>query len=844
MRIQFLLAFRYLWGRKQRMILTTLAVVFGVAILFGMNGLIPPVIEEFRHNVITSAGVVDITLSAQSNGAFNASLLEKVGSTPGVNQYTGSLQRSVILPESLGGTIDPLTGSSALLINGLDPATARSVRNYPVSGGRFLEPGDSDVVVISSKLAERMKLAVGDTLKVPSSLGIAELQVIGVLDSITAGADEVFIPLAKAQEILDLPDQINSIDILVNSDADAAQVSRAVLASLGDAFKSGPVQVGNELEAVMSLGGGMMTFFGVMALAMAAFIIFNTFRTVVAERRHDLGMLRALGASRKTILGLILTESMIQGVLGTVVGLGFGALMAFGLLNGMNSMVQQYMRVSISQPIFTAGNWISSILLGVGLTVASGYFPAVSAMKVTPLEALRPSTASMERKSYTRRAIIGIVLVVISIAGLLINDLNIASFATLLFLVGMILLAPVLVKPVADTFGRLLGVIFAREGNLAQGNLNRQPGRAAVTASAMMIGLAITIAMVGVITSVLNAFLGYLDKSLGADYLVMPSSLVLGGGNLGAGPELASAISGTQGIEQVTTLRLASSETKGASLQLIGIDPQSYPQVAGLEFSTGDPDKAFAALGSERAVIVNGILSASSGVKVGDRVTLKTAAGDQPYRVVGIAMDYLNAKLATGYISQQNMAADFHVSADVLLMADRSAGSDAAQTIAALKSLVNKYPAFSLVNAVDFKETQKETFKQALGIIYLLVIMLAVPGLIAMTNTMSINIIERTREIGMLRAVGSTRGQVKRMVLAESLLLSALGTVLGIAVGLFMSYFMVKALRFSGFVLEFYFPALGVLVGIAVGLAFGILAALAPARKAANTPIVEALHYE
>lgn len=844
MRIQLQLAFRYLWGRKQRMILTTLAVVFGVAILFGMNGMMPAVIEEFRHNVITSAGVVDITISAKSNGAFDETLLDKVGSVQGVNQYSGTLQRSVLLPESLGGTIDPLTGTSALLLTGLDPETARSVRNYPVSEGRFLEPGDLDAAVISSKLSERMSLSVGSTLRVPSALGTASLQVIGILDSITAGADEVYLPLAKAQEILNLPGQINAIDILVNSDADAAKVSSAVIAALGDGFKSGPVQVGNELQAAMSLGSGMMAFFGVMALAMAAFIIFNTFRTVVAERRHDLGMLRALGASRKTVMGLIITESFIQGIIGTAVGLLLGALLAYGLLSGMNSMIQQYMRVSVSRPIFTAGNWMASILLGVGFTVGSGYFPARSAMKVTPLEALRPSTASIEQKQYVKRAIAGLILVVIAVAGLLVNDLNIASFATLLFLVGMILLAPVLVKPVADTFGKLLGLIFAREGNLAQGNLSRQPGRAAVTASAMMIGLSITIAMVGVISSIFNAFLSYLDKSLGADYLVMPSSLVLGGGNLGAGPELADVIAEVKGIDQVTTLRLASSSVNNSSLQLIGIDPLTYPQVAGLEFSNGDPDKAYAALGSERGIIINGIFSASSGIKVGDTITMKTASGDQTYQVVGVAMDYLNAKLATGYISQQNMAADFHVNSDVLLMADRSSSANADETKAALTKVVKDYPAFSLLDSANFKESQKKTFSQALSVVYVLVVMLAVPGLIAMTNTMSINVIERTREIGMLRAVGSTRSQVKRMVLAESLLLSALGIVLGIAVGLFMSFFMVKALRFSGFLLEFYFPGVGILVGIAVGFAFGIFAALSPARRAANTQIVDALHYE
>lgn len=844
MRIQFLLAFRYLWVRKQRMILTTLAVVFGVMILFGMNGLFPPIIETFRHNVVTSVGLVDLTISSASNGVFDAARMDEVQSTAGVAEFTGLLQKNVVLPESLGGTIDPLTGAASLLVTGLDPASARSVRSYSIHEGRFLEAGDGEAVVISQRLAERMNLGTGSRLVIPSSQGTADLTVIGILENITAGTEEIYIPLETAQEIFDLPGQINAIAILINANADVNQVSEKILSKLGEGFKAGPVQVGNELGAMLQFGKIIMAFFGVMALAMAAFIIFNTFRTAVAERRHDLGMLRALGASRQTLLGLILTESLIQGIIGTAAGLALGAAMAFGLLQGLNSLIQQYMRFSIAAPSFSPATWATSIILGIGFTVGSGYFPAASAMKVTPLEALRPSTVFYEKRKFIRRAVIGLILVAVSVAGLLSNDLSIVSIALLAFLAGMVLLAPALVKPVADTFGKLLGIIFTREGNLAQGNLARQPGRAAITASAMMIGLSVTIAMVGIVTSLLNAFLGYLDKSLGADYLLMPESLVLGGGNMGADPHLASRLEQIPGVAEVTTLRLSSSEANGTSMQLIGIDPLTYPRVAGLEFSRGDPEEAYTALAGERSIIINGIFSASSGIKTGDLIVLKTAEGNRDYRVVGIAMDYLNAKLATGYISQRYLEEDFHATADVLLMADRSSAADEKSTTASIRAAVKEYPAFTLINANDFKESQKQNFSKAISVVYILVVMLAVPGLIAMTNTMSINIIERTREIGMLRAVGSTRRQIRRMVLAESLLLSALGTMLGIAVGLFLAYYMVKALAFSGFTLSFFFPLTGVLVGIAVGLAFGIFAALAPARRAANTLIVDALHYE
>ena len=203
------------------------------------------------------------------------------------------------------------------------------------------------------------------------------------------------------------------------------------------------------------------------------------------------------------------------------------------------------------------------------------------------MEALRPTSQLVEQRNTRRRAIIGLVLVVLGVLALILGELQIASFGTLLLLVGTVFLVPVSVKPIANTFGALISRIYARQGNLAQGNLKRQPGRAAVTASAMLIGIAVTIAMLGMITSVSDGFKKYIDKSLGADYLFMPESLVLGSGNLGAAPEFAARVQQIDGITAVTSLRLAASQANGADLQVIGIDPVKYPVVSGLEFSKG-----------------------------------------------------------------------------------------------------------------------------------------------------------------------------------------------------------------------------------------------------------------
>ena len=844
MRIQWLLASRYLKGRMQRSVLTTLAIVLGVAILFGMNALLPPVIESFRHSMYTSAGTVDITISSASNSSFNQSVLDEVKSSDGISYASGYLSKNVVLPASLGGSTGKTGGVSSLTLTGVDAESAQSTHVYSVESGRFLESGDTYAALISQSLATSLNLKVGDALVIPSSKGTASLTLVGILINTSPdAATQVLVPLAAAQEILNLPGQINTIDIILTASADKAAVESALSAKLGGAFKVGAVETGDELLTMLGMAQSIMLFFGVAALAMAAFIIFNTFRTLVAERKRDMGMLRAIGATKRTLMGMILTESVLQGLIGTVLGMLLGGLIAAGLLKVMASFIGEFVHVSISGLTFTASNFITSILLGVGFTVASAYFPARSSMKVTPMEALRPTLTAPEQHKYATRAWLGLGLCAAGVICLVLKNQYVLSIGLLAFLVGLILITPTLVKPVAVGFGWLYSLIFKRESLLARENLIRQPGRAAITASAMMIGLALCVAMLGMVTSLFSGFLGYLDKSLGSDYILLPTSLVLGNGNLGADPALAQEVRNADGVGAVTTLRQATSQIDGASVQVIGIDPTTYPQVAGLEFTQGNEDEAYAALANGRALIVNSLYASTYKIHPGDRVTLKTSNGDQTYTVVGVGMDYLNAKIATVYASQAYLAEDFNSTNDLLILIDRSAGTDAAAVTTTLQKLANAYPAFTLYDVTTFKASQENLFSVAISAMYIIVLMLAIPGLIAMANTMSINVIERTREIGMLRAVGATRPQVQRMILEESLLLSTLGTLTGIAVGLFLSDFIVQTMS-EIFKLEFYFPTVGVIVAIVVGLSFGILAALAPARKAAHTVIVEALRYE
>jgi putative ABC transport system permease protein len=837
MNIQFTLAARYLSGRKLRTFLTTLAVIFGVMIIFALNGMLPSFLQAFRQNMLAATGAVDLSITGATDNVFDNTALDAVRGIDGITQASGSLRRTITLPA--GSAVDAVT------LTGLDDA-AETVRPYYVASGRFLQPGDGNVVVVSEHLAQLAGLAVGDRFTLPSTSGTTEFVIVGIITtSPLPGVEAVYVPLLAAQQLLNQPEQINTIEAVLAAGADRARVETDVQLQLGSSFKLGGLEVGNELLSNFQLGEIAIDLFGVLAIVMGGFIIFNTFRTVVAERRRDLGLLRAVGATRRTVVGVILAESLVQGVIGTVLGMiaGYGMVVLF--MSGIGPMLEQFVHFQIGGPIFTPWAFILSIGLGVGITMLAGLYPAIMAGRVTPIEALRPAVAEVQRHALKRSEIVGIVLIGLAVITLLIRNSQLSAAGAFLFIVGLILIAPVLIRPIASIFGRLLDVIFAREGQIAQGNLTRQPGRAAVTASTMMISLAIIVALLGLLASLYNGFMGgFLDKTLNADFMLMPPSIFLQSGNIGAAPELAQQIRETPGVSAITTLRLGTSSVDGLPLQVIGIDPATFPIVSGLQFTTGDETQAYTDLAAGRAIVINNIFALKNNVKVGDALPLATAEGTHDYRVVGIGTDVLNAKLGTGYISQANLSSDFHQTNDLMMLVRKAPEANAVQVRVALEKITKAYPAFTLFAFTEWRDMLLNTLSGAMGFFYLLLAALTLPSLIALINTLAINVIERTREIGMIRAVGGTRSQVRRMILAESLLLSAAGTGFGILAGIWLGYAIVSAISIAGIVMPYSFPAAGVLAAIGVGLIFGVLASTIPARQAARLDIIAALHYE
>jgi putative ABC transport system permease protein len=850
MNLQITLAWRYLSRRKLRTFLTTLAVIFGVMVIFGMNIILPTMLQGFQANLMAAGGVVDVTITHQSGSGFPANLIQRLDGISGIRAVSPVLERTVNLPADFVDA-DPAKPDriTAITLVGVNPIAARSLQAYLVqAGGRFLQPEDTAAAVISQSLADVYGVQRGDMIRVPSVNGVQNLTVVGLLPPRTLpGNEEVLVTLAQAQAMTSQAGQINTIEVALNTTDETlrGEAIAAIESALGSGYQVGALQAGSEMFASLKLGQQAFNMFGVLALFMGGFIIFNTFRTVVAERRRDIGMLRALGARRGTITGMILMEGLLQGLIGSAIGLLLGYLFGAGIVWLAGPIMNLFINIQMGQPVVSPMLVVTSVLLGVGITVLSGLIPARNASRITPMDALRPSVAEVE---YKRRAgagfIAGVVLVGIAILALVSGNMGLISLGGLLFLFGLILVAPMLLRPIAFVFGRLTAWLYARQGtgDLAQGNLTRQPSRVTITASATMIGLAIVVALGGM-TSSLDGMMGsLLHKSLGSDYLFVPPSIAVWNSDIGSGSDFTSRLQAIPGVGDISSLRFSSSAVNSNAVSVLGIDPVTYPKVSGLDFKEGDAS-AYAALAKGRNMIVNGSFLMTIPVRVGDTVELATPAGPQAYTVVAIGTDLLSAKVVTVFISQANLAADFGRTDDVFIQMNLLPGVTLASVDRQVKAVAADYPQYTVIAGKAYIDQMMQLMQVVFAGMYFLLAFLAFPSLIAMLNTLTISVLERTREIGMIRAVGGTRKQVRRMVAAEALLLASVGTAFGILSGVYLGYVIVKAMAVL-FPITYSFPFAGILAGIVIGLLFGALAAVIPARQAARLQVVEALRYE
>ncbi|MBM4783262.1 MAG: ABC transporter permease [Archangiaceae bacterium] len=836
------LALRYLLRRKTRAALTTTAIVFGVALVVAMGGMVPTLTASLTSSVLSSVEQVDASISTTTQAPFPADVLTRVRAMQGVKLASGRVQGMVSLPAKSAPQLNGKPIVSLQLV-GLERDEVDPVRPVTVTEGKPVKELSADDVLVSETLRDGAKLKLGDALLVPSVAGSRTFHVAGFVSTRPGGIESVFVTLPAAQETLGLTAQLSQVDVRFSEGVDAPATRQALLTALGSGYLAEASRGNTQLIDQVMRAAMPMQAFGVLAMVMAGFIIFITFRTVVVERRRDLGLLRALGASQRTVLAMVTVEGLLLGVVGTVLGILVGIGMERLVISGLAPVWRSQVGLVLEPQPTALKTLLVAVVLGVGGSVLSCLAPARQASRVSPREAMRPSGGDARVPVSRVRLGVGIALGVLGVVGLITGVLAWQSVGALCFIVAVFLVGPSSIVPLTSVFRRGLDVVMAQEGKLAQGNVARQRHRSSITASVMTVALAIIVALAALTNSTIEGVVSQIDRTLGADFMVMPPTMMVGSGSVGASADLARSLSAVEGVDVATSLRMGASRSGTQNVSLVGIDPQAYLKVAAMDFEAGTPESV-GQLAQPRTLIMNALWAKQTGAKLQDQVELLTPNGPVQYRVVGIGNDVLNYRVPSAYLSQASLQQDFQVDSDLLVFVDLKQGVSSQSVRAELEQRLEAWPGFILRGTSEWRDKMLDDGRKKLNAMYVLLVVLVVPALIALANTLGINVLERVREIGLLRAIGSTQRQVRRLVLAESLLLACVGALVGIGVGLWLGLITVRAMESFGLVATFRIPVSGIATTAVIALVFGALAAVLPARHASRLKIVSALRHE
>ncbi|MGQ0669366.1 MAG: ABC transporter permease, partial [Actinomycetota bacterium] len=577
----------------------------------------------------------------------------------------------------------------------------------------------------------------------------------------------------------------------------------------------------------------LLVFAGI-SLFVGAFIIFNTFSIITAQRTRELALLRALGASKRQVMTSVLVEAAATGLFASLVGVGAGLLIALGL-QGLLSAFGIDLPSTATQLL--PRTVIVSILVGTTVTLVSSILPARRAAAVAPIEAMRDAQRAPAGASLRRGLISGIVVTGIGSAALVYGLFRATSNAAQLIglgaagtFVGVAMLSPLAARPLAAAIGSPLPRL-GMAGKLGRENAMRNPRRTASTAAALMIGLGL-VSMVTILAASLKAsFDAALTETLKADFTITTTSFTP------FSPEVANLVRARPELAAVAEFRQNGFRVEGATSFVTAVDPATIEQAATLDLVEG----SVASL-SEGSILVHRDVAADHGWSLGDVVQAEfPSTGKQGLAVGGI---YAENRLVGDYvISIETYERNYTEQLDTFVLVKGAPGVPIGDVRDALDQAVGEFPNIEVQDQAAFREQQAGFINQLLGLVTALLALAVLIALFGIVNTLGLSIFERTRELGLLRAVGMTRGQVRSMIRWESVIIAVLGAVLGIAIGVLYGWAMQQALAGEG-VTELSVPGVQLLLYLVLAGLAGVLAAVLPARRAAKLNVLEAISYE
>ena len=855
------IALKSLSERRMRAALTALAIVLGVAMIAGSLILTDTIDRAFTNIFSSSYTQTDLVVrstpvvpdSFAGAPTVPAELLTQIRAVPGVQTAGGNLTD---LSGSGADARVKLVGTDGKVIQnnaptfgfGVNPAQPR-FNPMTLSAGHWATGPNQ--VVVDAGTADAHGFAVGDRVGVSAagpvrSFTISGLARFGGVDSLGGATIAVF-DIPTARSVL----QKTGFDAI--QVAAAPGVSEATLAKRIAPLLPSGVQASTSAEqstkdqAVVS---GFITFirgfllaFGGIALFVGAFVIFNTLSITVAQRSRELATLRTLGASRRQVLRSVIAEAAIIGFTASVVGLISG----YGLAKGLTALFNALgLTLPQADMVFAPRTVVVSLLVGTLVTLLAGVVPAIRATRVAPINAVREG-AKPPRGRFARVTPI-IALATIAVAGALVvrgalagglgtsERLMSLGVGTLALFVGVAMISSSLVRPIAAIVGWPIARLRGASGQLARENAVRNPSRTAATAAALMIGLALVTFVSVLGGGLVNTSKSDIRDQVGADYVVTSAS-----GWETVSPNVARTIAAHAPSAVVSGVRQDRGRVDGSAQDVSGIDPATIAGVYEFTWSRGS-EATLSTLNSDGA-IVDRSFADDHHLTVGDPVEITSPSGDTLTRTVTgiVAQPRLNPLLGAVMVSQRAFDGVFDHAQDRYTFVATS-GAATAATSASLQSSLAEFPDTSLNTVPQFVASQTKDLSTILNLLYVLLALSVVVSLFGMVNTLALAVHERTRELGMLRAVGMTRRQARSMVRGESVITALIGAALGIPLGIGLAALTTRSLTEWGVQLSI--PVGSLLVFTWVAIVVGVIAAVLPARRASRLNVLRALRYE
>ncbi len=798
-------ALKGLIARPVRTILTTLAIVLGVAMVSGALTLtdtmrggadgLTKAAYDGTDAVVTGKTAFDVDSSdwTVKRPTVDAAALEQVRAVPQVAAAVGDIhdEAKIIARDGKPAGDGPYFGV------GFDSREKAAAATTPfrLDEGRWATgPGE---VVIDANTAEKERYGLGSKVRIAAHGTAESYEVVGVarfgtVKSLGVATASVF-DLRTAQELFGKAGRYDSILVVGNDGASGADVRKAVTAAVGSDAQVMTAKAQDRftldgLKMFISIITIVLIVFGFVAILVGAFTIFNTLSITVAQRSREFGLLRMVGAARRQVLASVLVEALTIGVLASLIGLGAG----FGIAKGLDAVFTS-MQIDLPDAgmVFATRTVIVAMAVGVLVTLAAGLLPAWRATRVPPVAARRDAAPGSEQVRLPAR----------------------------------------FVRLLASVIGRVAERVGGSAGRLARRNAMRNPGRTAVTASAMMIGVALVTLVTVVAQGLRESTTGALDRRVDATHVVTGAD-----GWSPTDQAVAKQLAATPGVEGVTALRMDGALAFGQKETVNSVDPETVGGLFTFDWADGS-DEVLTSLPDDGAIVDEG-WAKEQGLGIGDRFEITSAKGDElALTVRGIEESPVIDALALGpiTISQAAFERAFESRANSLTFVEADAGADLGQVFAA-------HPDAKAQTKAAYKEQTTTDIDSMLAIFYVLLALAVIVSLFGIVNTLVLSTFERTRELGMLRAVGMSKRQVRRMVRHESIITALIGAGLGIAAGLGLAAAVTSAFADEG--LSFAVPAASLIALVVVATVAGVLAAILPARRASRLDPLGALAYE